>query len=94
MVWNNREIVSKTPILTTFLLEGANIGQIVRMWTEWTAKGQSLTAWLMVNLALILWFNFYRLLCPEQKWARYCTGLGIVINSFVCLSVVYFRYIA
>ncbi len=30
-----------------------------RMWTEWTAEGhQSLAAWCMVALALLLWLKF------------------------------------
>lgn len=92
-MWNDKKWVSKTPLLTTFLLEGANVGQIKRMWTEHTAAGQSLVAWMMVWLALVLWFNFYRVITPEEKFAKYCTLFGVCMNTMVILSVIYFRYI-
>jgi hypothetical protein len=92
-ILNNRAWVSKTPILTVFLLEGANIGQIIRMWTERSALGQSLVSWLSVNLALWLWLNFYRVMLPEERWAFWATAAGIGLNTGVCLSVAYFRYL-
>lgn len=91
--WSNPAWVAKTPLLTVLLLEGANIGQIYRMWSEFTADGQSLLSWVLVNLALICWGNWYRVLTPSQKWARRCNAIGICLNSLVCLSVIYFRYI-
>lgn len=91
---NDPALVGKTPLLTVMLLEGANIGQVVRMWTTRTAEGQSLTAWILVNLALLLWYNFYRVCTPEQTWAIRATALGIAMNSFVILSVVWFRWLA
>lgn len=93
-LWSNPRLVSKTPIATTFLLEGANVGQMVRMWTERTAEGQSLTGWLLVFVALVLWLNFFRVCTPEQKWAIRAQALGVGMNALVCLSVVYFRWLA
>lgn len=84
--------VDKIPILTTLMLEGANLSQIRTMWVEKTAEGQSLSGWLMVNLALLLWLHLYRVRTPELKWAIRATAFGIVMNFFVILSVVYFRY--
>jgi hypothetical protein len=55
--WRAPHWVSYTPIATTCLLETANLGQIVRMWTYHTAAGQSLTSWCCVNVALWLWAN-------------------------------------
>jgi hypothetical protein len=92
--WNDRRIVGRTPMLTFVLLEGANLGQIKRLWTERTAEGQSLASWLMVFVALLLWFNFYRVITPDQKWAIRAGALGMALNALVCLSVVYFRWIA
>jgi hypothetical protein len=85
--------VEKTPLLTTLLLEGANVGQLHRMWTERTAEGQSLFAWLMVCAALILWANFFRVCAPDQKWARWASIFGVAMNLSVCLTVTYFRYL-
>lgn len=79
--------------MTTLLLEGANIGQLRRMWVEQTAEGQSLTAWLLVSAALWLWLNFYRVITPDQKFAIRCTAFGIVMNALVILTVLYFRYL-
>lgn len=91
--FSNPKWVSKTPIVTTLMLEIANAGQIWRMWSERTAAGQSLIAWVSVNLALMLWFNFYRVLTPNEKWALRGTAAGIIMNWGVILSVVYFRYV-
>lgn len=91
--YRNPVIVNKTPIVTTALLEAANVSQIWRMWTEWTAAGQSLWGWMMVNLALILWLNFYLTFNRQQKYAIWGTAFGIAMNSTVILTVVFFRYL-
>jgi hypothetical protein len=90
--WNDPFYVSYTPIATTCLLETANLGQIVRMWTYRTAAGQSLTSWCCVNLALWLWANWYRVITPEQKIARFTIKVGITLNTCVILTAIYFRY--
>lgn len=89
--WNNLKWVGKTPIITSLLLEGANLHQLWRMWAEQSALGQSLLGWIQVNLALILWWNWYRVVTPEQKTAQRMALLGIFINLLVIASVVYFR---
>lgn len=86
--------VGKVPIVTTFLLEAANVQQLVRMWTERTAAGQSLTAWMSVNVALWLWLQFYHTFTPDQRLAIWGTRVGIALNSAVILTVVFFRYLA
>ncbi len=91
--WSKPKFVSLTPIVTTLLLEAANVQQIWRMWVQRTAAGQSLTGWLCVNVALILWFNFYRVFTPKERFARWGTGVGILLNSAVIFSVLYFRYV-
>lgn len=90
--WNRKALVAKTPLLTTFLLEYANIGQLFRMWHERSALGQNLVSWMSVGLALILWCNFYRVFNPEQKFALRCTQFGVFMNALVILTVFYFRY--
>lgn len=94
--WNNPSIVSKTPVLTVLLLEGANLSQLIRMWSERSAEGQSLGGWALVNLALLLWFNFYRVCVPrdQARWALWSTGFGVIMNASVILTVVWFRYFA
>lgn len=84
--------VLRTPVLTTLLLESANVQQLWRMWTEHTAAGQSLTAWVCVNIALLLWLNFYLVITPEAKWAIRGTAFGVCLNAAVILSVFYWRY--
>lgn len=90
--WNDPYLVSKTPIITTFLLEAANLQQLYRMWTTWTADGQSVTAWISVNIALILWLNFYRVITPNEKFAIWGTTVGIALNSIVIATVLFFRW--
>lgn len=82
-----------TPMVAVGLLEFANVNQLVRMWTEWTAAGQSLWGWLSVQLALWLWLNFYRVITPNERFAFWGTGIGIAMNMAVCLTVVFFRYV-
>lgn len=91
--WNNPKLVATwTPILAVMLLEWANVNQLYRMWTEWTAAGQSLWGWVSVWCALVLWINFYRVVTPEAKWAFRGTALGICMNTCVIVTVIFFRY--
>lgn len=90
--WRDRSVVSKTPIVTVILLENGNLQQVIRMWREGTAEGQSLWGWISVNLALLLWCNFYRVCCPNERTAFWATILGVVMNAIVIGTVVYFRY--
>jgi len=93
MKWyRNPKLVDKTPIVTTFLLEAANVQQLWRMWTTWTSAGQSWTAWLSVQIALWLWLNFYLTFNRDNKFAIYGTAVGIALNTSVILSVLFFRY--
>ncbi len=91
--WDNPSVVGKTPLVTVVLLENANIQQLVRMWNEGTAEGQSLWGWIFVNLALLLWCNFYRVCCPKERFAFWATVVGVLMNAAVIATVVYFRYI-
>lgn len=92
--WNDPKLVAKTPIATVFLLEYANVGQLVRMWSEGSALGQNIWSWVSVNAALWLWLNFYRVVTPEAVWARRATVAGIVLNGAVIFSVAWFRWFA
>jgi len=91
--WNDPAIVTYSPIVTTCLLETANVGQMIRMWTHHTAAGQSLVSWACVQVALWLWANFYRVVTPDQKWARFTIKIGIALNFGVMASVAWFRYV-
>jgi hypothetical protein len=89
----DRKWVLRTPIITTFLLEIANVQQLWQMWViDHSADGQSLTGWLSVQAALWLWLNFYRVITPEARFAIWGTRVGIALNMTVCLSVLYWRY--
>jgi hypothetical protein len=92
-IWDNPDIVTYSPIVTTCLLESANIGQMIRMWTYHTAAGQSLISWAAVQIALWLWQNFYRVITPDQWIARLTIKIGILLNFGVILSVIYWRYL-
>jgi hypothetical protein len=91
--WNNPGVVGKTPYITMALLESANCWQLWQMWTTRTAAGQSPWGWASVNLALILWWNFYRVIAPQENTlARRVTFVGICINALVIASVLYFQH--
>ena len=91
--WSDPRIISKTPLATIVLLEHANIQQLIRMWSEGTAEGQSLWGWISVGFALALFINFYRVCCPKEKFAFWATVLGLGMNLLVILTVVWFRYL-
>lgn len=92
-LYNDPGIVCNTPLVTVFFLEAANIGQIWRMWKEQSAIGQSLVGWFMVWIALVLWWNYYRVVAPAaQRRAYWVTAFGILMNSVVISTVIYFRY--
>lgn len=82
--------IARIPLITTLLLESANASQLVRMWREHSALGQSILGWSMVNLALILWFIYYRVMLPNQKLPQYCTAFGIAMNAAVIGTAAYF----
>ncbi len=85
--------VLRTPIITTLLLEAANVQQLWQMWVvDLSADGQSLTGWLSVQVALWLWLNFYRVITPDAWFAIRGTQVGIALNMSVILSVLYWRY--
>jgi uncharacterized protein with PQ loop repeat len=93
MPWKNPSFVQKTPLISVFLLEWANLSQLIRMWTEWSSEGQSLMGWITVNIALWIWLNFYNVITPEARYAIWGTRFGILMNSAVIFSVIFFRYI-
>ena len=93
-ILSDRKWVLRTPIISVLLLEAANAQQLYRMWSEWTAAGQSLWGWACVHAALWLWLNFYLVITPEAKWAIRGTILGIVLNGSVILTVLFFRMLA
>lgn len=91
MLWNNPKIVSKTPIATLLLIESSSVTQLHRMWSESTAAGLSLQSWLLIVAARLLWWNFYRVITPEQWLARVGSTLGILLDLSVIVSVLWFR---
>ena len=90
---NHPKVIQNVPIVSVALLELANLQQLIRMWSEWTAAGQSVGGWLSVNAALWLWLLFYLVFNREQKFAIWGTVVGIAMNSFVVLTVLFFRYV-
>lgn len=92
--WSDPSFVKHSPIFSGVVFEYANISQIIRMWTEHTAAGQSLTAWIAVFFGLALYSNFYRVFLPEQVIARVINGMGLLANLAVIVSVIWFRFLA
>lgn len=83
-----------TPIASLVLIEGGAVGQIARMVREQTAAGQSLWSWLAVTVALMLWFNYYRVMTPRLLLPRVTMVIGVTLNLCISLTIIYFRYIA
>lgn len=79
------------PVASTVLLEWANVSQLIRMWTEHTAAGQSVLAWISVCLALVLFLIYYR--AKGLTVPFWTTVFGVGMNSAVWMTVIYFRYL-
>lgn len=92
--WSDPYYVSKSPLFSTAVFEYANVSQIIRMWTEHTAAGQSLLAWIAVCAGLCLYWNFYRVITPDEKVVRWMSCVGLIANIGVILSVIYWRFLA
>jgi len=92
-VLNNPKIVTLTPIICSFLFEYANIGQIARIWSEHTAAGHNLFSWIVINISLWLYLNFYRVCAPKEKFAMWVTFINIICNNGLIFSIVWWRYI-
>lgn len=90
---SNKAIVKYSPILTSIFIEGGVISQLLRMWGEGAAADQSLIGWILVWCALLLWFNWYRVFTPEQKWAKWSTIGGLAINTVAIFTVIWYRFL-
>ena len=88
MCWNNHKWVCRTPLVTAILVESANISQLLRIWREGSSTGQSLLAWICVGIALLLRWNFYRVIAPSQWLARLCIIGSLLINAVLIASVI------
>jgi hypothetical protein len=88
--WSDPALVSRwTPWITVLLLEGANVGQLWRMWTAHSSLGQNPYSWMLVGAALLLWINFYRV--NRLRAALVATLVGVLLNTLVWVSVFYWR---
>ena len=91
--YRNPRFVSYTPMLVSLFMEYANAGQLWRMWHEHSALGQNLSSWVAVHITLWLWLNFDLVIVPggSKSWAFRATALGLVLNTGVIFTVIYFR---
>lgn len=85
--------VARFPLAASLLLELANFQQLWRMWSEGSALGQSIGAWISVQAALWLYLHFYRVLTPDQRWAILAVRISIGINWLVIGTVCWFRFV-
>lgn len=88
---NDKEIVKYTPVITTLLIESGAISQMIRMWKEGSADDQSLIGWFLIWCALLLWFNWYRVFTPEQKFAKWSTVGGMIVNALAIATIIWYR---
>jgi len=92
-VISDKAIVKYTPILTSLLIESGVVSQLIRMWVNGAAADQSLIGWILVWFALLLWFNWYRIFTPDQKWAKWSTVAGLAINTVAIFTVIWYRFL-
>lgn len=84
--------VARVPLLATALLQAANVAQVLRMWSAGSAEGQSLAGWLLVSVALALYYWFYRVCTPEQVWARWASSAGLIVNACVIATILTLQF--
>lgn len=89
--YNNPKLVTWTPLITSAILEWANLSQIWRMYCEGSSASQSLLGWVLVDIAMILWWNYYRVCTPDQRAALISIKLAILVNIIATAVVVYYR---
>lgn len=85
-------MVKYYPIIATVLLDSANLGHILRMVQERSAEGQSAMAYVLIIAALFFWEAFYRIRTPNERVAIWTARFGILFNTLVLGTVLYFRY--
>lgn len=91
-ILNNKSLIAKTPLVTCLLMEWGNLGQIFQMMMTQSAKSQNLLSWWTIHLALWLWYNYYRVVTPDQKLTIRITLLGIFIQGLGTLTVSWFKF--
>jgi hypothetical protein len=95
--WFQRpKFVEKTPLLVGIFAEYANGGQLWRMWREHSALGQNVWSWIAVQATLWLWLNYDYIIVPggPRSWAFRVTAFGLILNTAVIVTVIYFRWFA
>lgn len=88
---SNPKLVAHTPIISTLLVGVGDISHLHRIWSEGSAAGQSLAAWVCVSVALTVRYNFYRVCAPAYWLARLCLAINFVLTVALVASVVWFR---
>lgn len=88
----NRWIIRLTPVITTSIFGMSTLGHVARMWSERSAEGQSLTSWLLAMLALLMWYNWYLVVAPEERTARWSCLASVALESLAVISIIRFRY--
>lgn len=86
-----RRLIPRIPLVTSFIFATAYVSQVVRMWSERSALGQSVFGWVQVGVALVLFYIYYREMLPDQKLPRYCTVFEIVLVLGIIGTTIYFR---
>jgi len=88
---NHPRFVSAIPIIITPFFCWNAASQTVRMWMAHTARGQAVSGYWAVILALTLMVHFYRRAMPQERAARYCIMLEIALYLTTIASIWYWR---
>lgn len=86
-----KKLIPRIPLVTSFIFATAYVAQVVRMWTERSALGQSVFGWIQVGVALVLFYVYYREMLPDQKIPQYCTLFEIALVLGIIGTTITFR---
>lgn len=86
-----RRLIPRIPLVTSFIFATAYIAQMVRMWTQRSALGQSVFGWIQVGIALVLFYIYYSEMLPNEKIPKYCTVFEIALVLGIIGTTILFR---
>lgn len=89
--WNDIKYVNKFPIASAPLFCFGGLANIYHIWSTKTANGQSILGWAMLTLAVMMIYQFNKVLIPNEKLAQYACLLEALIYTGVIFSIVRFQ---
>lgn len=86
-----KSITKHFPIGATVLAELGTFAQMIRMLQQTSSDDQSLIGWMIVAVALMMWYIWWITTFPEEKLPRYCAAFGVFTKVLGIGLIIYLR---